>query len=670
MRATDYARDLVALVGSSPEISVPSFGALAMAWRSQIERRIEAILDGHVNRRGASRATGRRRHLVVAMAPVSVMRLAARPATVAETLAVGEDVSLATEAALVTRPPQQRPQAPAISADEKWRAERFEMFCQLIQHAKNNPKDLLTILKMADAAAEDAAGTARRPSDADVTLLKARFAIAVQNLEAAETKLAVGLGSAHAVRDALFAALAVLRDPVPATAQVAQAFVATLQQQMPTPITTPEDKAQAQRLAALEREFAAQLVTARVALDDLRQRGFSANYPEVVRLQRIIADLEGKAADSAKPAAPAAQAALTADEQWRAERVAMFGQLLEHANKNFEDVRTMVQIGTMASSDIVPLEAARIAIKMAALDDIKQANRRPSDADVTFVKARFAIALRNIEDVERKFVLGLLNAEFLRGAMLTALAVLRDPAPATPQQTPSPVVTPDDKARAERRELIAQLREKASAYYSNVQKLVDIGTLASPDMRPVQSTRLRVEFLQRFADGADGSSSPSLASPTRATIAFPSPSPTLTRNSRSSIWGSRTHTTLTTRSSQRSTSLHPSSLGWTVVRSAPPLSDAALIGSLRNAPAFVGDANRADALIALAQGYAFTPEMVTLYVAAATPSPPGRPGTRVRPAHPRQVRAFQQRLLLSSDPPCRSGDEGHRFQAAEGGPPG
>jgi hypothetical protein len=48
-----------------------------------------------------------------------------------------------------------------------------------------------------------------------------------------------------------------------------------------------------------------------------------------------------------------------------------------------------------------------------------------------------------------------------------------------------------------------------------------------------------------------------------------------------------------------------------------PMTDASLIAALKGAAAIMPDVNRANALIALAQRNAMTPEMVSLYVAAA-----------------------------------------------------
>jgi hypothetical protein len=52
--------------------------------------------------------------------------------------------------------------------------------------------------------------------------------------------------------------------------------------------------------------------------------------------------------------------------------------------------------------------------------------------------------------------------------------------------------------------------------------------------------------------------------------------------------------------------------------SQPPLSDAALVTALKNAATIKPDTERANALIALANRHVFTPEMVSLYVAAAS----------------------------------------------------
>jgi beta-lactamase regulating signal transducer with metallopeptidase domain len=452
MRATDYARDLVALVASSPEISIPSSGALAMAWRSQIERRIESILDGRVNRCGVSRwSAGVAAVVVIAMAPISVMRLVARPAVVAENFAVGDDVALPMEtridqdmepttaplpSARVTPPPPEQAQRPPIgSPDEQWRAERAEMFAQLMQHARkfwqdsksavNNGKmagiDLLQIetslvnLEVAAANERNLSRSLRRPSDAEVAALETRFAAALKNLEATETRIAEHSPDSYAFGAAMLAARGVLSDAAPAPAPP---------QQAQTAIAAPEDKAR--------QEFAAaQLVSARDALAALRQRGISASHPDAIVLQRIIADLEAKAAETAsKPAAPVTQTPISADEKWRADRAEMFNTILARARQHLADAIKKTEIGTMASIELPDLQSMVIKVDVAATRDRDQSKglSAPPEANVAAMKARFGIALANLDASKYRWDLGISSVAMLNEWTTAAVAVLTDPA--------------------------------------------------------------------------------------------------------------------------------------------------------------------------------------------------------------------------------------------------
>ena len=69
-----------------------------------------------------------------------------------------------------------------------------------------------------------------------------------------------------------------------------------------------------------------------------------------------------------------------------------------------------------------------------------------------------------------------------------------------------------------------------------------------------------------------------------------------------------------------------------------PMTDAALIAALKSAAAIDSDTERANTLIALAQRQAFTPEMVSLYVAAA----------RGIPSEAERARVFAQAIRVKS----------------------
>ena len=178
-----------------------------------------------------------------------------------------------------------------------------------------------------------------------------------------------------------------------------------------------------------------------------------------------------------------------AEAKWRADRAAMFGQLLEHARSLLQAIHTEISIGTLAYIDSTEPEQTLTALSRLAAADPSyyyQPSFSPSASDIADVKQRFADAMHDLAVVETQFSVGLSNPRLVDAALMTAAAVLRDP----------------------------------------VRKL-------------------------------------------------PAPE-----------WDA-------------------------------PMSDVALIAALKSAPAIAGDANRADALLALARHNPFSPEMVALYVAAA-----------------------------------------------------
>lgn len=88
-RASRYADDLLALVQALAMPAVASCATVAMARRSQLERRVLAILDAGVNRRGTSRASVALAAVLIVMTlPAGAAHLVAR-AEAAAPLAIG-----------------------------------------------------------------------------------------------------------------------------------------------------------------------------------------------------------------------------------------------------------------------------------------------------------------------------------------------------------------------------------------------------------------------------------------------------------------------------------------------------------------------------------------------------------------------------------------------------
>lgn len=267
-RPAEYAGHLVAVVRSlaGPAAALPH--GLAMARRSQLERRIDAILDERVNRRGVSGASLLLAFALVAlMLPCSAVRLTARELPAGSAVASSREVivraaqdqlrapaehpsdratwrpalvhqgvpRLAHAPASTPRPlqssGQDRATSPLLTA---WRAEREAMLRQLLDRAQQHLKDVKVRIEIGTSAPNetaDAAGTIAElerallaeqsrtwiaaPSEGDMAAVRQRFAEALRTLNAGETRFDVGLWTIQQLDASVLAALDVLRESLP-----------------------------------------------------------------------------------------------------------------------------------------------------------------------------------------------------------------------------------------------------------------------------------------------------------------------------------------------------------------------------------------------------------------------------------------------------------------------
>ncbi len=267
-RPAEYAGHLVAVVRSLALSAAVLPHGLAMARRCQLERRIDAILDQRVNRRGVSGAS-----LLLASAlasvilPFSAVRLTARELPEVPAVAPAREVivragqdplpapakhppdaamrrpvlahqaapRLAHAAASTQQPLQSsgrdRATSPVLTA---WRAEREAMLRQLLDRAQQHLKDVKVRIEIGTSAPNetaDAAGTIAElerallaeqsrtwiaaPSEGDMAAVRQRFAEALRTLNAGETRFDVGLWTIQQLDASVLAALDVLRESLP-----------------------------------------------------------------------------------------------------------------------------------------------------------------------------------------------------------------------------------------------------------------------------------------------------------------------------------------------------------------------------------------------------------------------------------------------------------------------
>jgi hypothetical protein len=269
MRASDYAAHLVAIVRTLQPAPAATVNTLAMARRSRLEERVKSILNSGVDRRAGSRSSvlvaGA---LIVFMLPMSAGRLTARTVSAsapdpAANVIVPPSTVVATEnsaevsppapvptrspraatvgfAASAPETPSSQPQAAQPpptqpqDADEKWRAERAEMFRQLVERARRHLADAKARVQIGTLAPFEVAAASQMlqqvelaaqlesvrtvvaaardvATELEKAAMRERFARVMRNLEMMETRYNVGLENQQSLADAIAAAVESLR---------------------------------------------------------------------------------------------------------------------------------------------------------------------------------------------------------------------------------------------------------------------------------------------------------------------------------------------------------------------------------------------------------------------------------------------------------------------------
>ena len=266
-RPSDYAGHLVAVAQLLPNPASVGASGLAMARRSQLERRVRAILDEHANRRGVSRVSlALVSALVVATLPVSAVSLTARQIDIASVRAAVQvptpamsrqsPMSVAPAMKVVT-PKRARslpdtpdpltalvpveiqslplPQIPVggFSAPT-WREDRAALLQQLLDRARQHHRDQLkkaeigtmasietltaeTVVVNLEAAIADAnrADQIGVLSDRELVQLRRALEVALRNLDAEERRMAEGRTTSYNLSMALLNTVSMLLRAMP-----------------------------------------------------------------------------------------------------------------------------------------------------------------------------------------------------------------------------------------------------------------------------------------------------------------------------------------------------------------------------------------------------------------------------------------------------------------------
>jgi beta-lactamase regulating signal transducer with metallopeptidase domain len=263
----------------------------------------------------------------------------------------------------------------------------------------------------------------------------------------------------------------------------------------------------------------------------------------------------------------------------------MVGQVLTRAQAAWKDSRTKVEIGTASPIDTAAIEATLPKIEQMYLAAQTNTLAPFTETELAAVRARFEVAVRNLDAAQVRFDNGLITTKAMADALLSAATAATAPPPATgspaatvftPQNFPGSTAADRNSARA-LYELLINRDEHLKTFY-----------LSHADVQEV------VQILnQMLTSNADGG--------------------------RPSITANRATNTLLVRANTQTMELVQNIIN-SVDRPGQgetPMTDAGLIAALKSATALTSDTERANALITLARRNAMTPEMVALYVAAA-----------------------------------------------------
>jgi beta-lactamase regulating signal transducer with metallopeptidase domain len=358
-----------------------------------------------------------------------------------------------------------------------------------------------------------------------------------------------------------------------------------------------------------------------------------------------------------KSSARSQTASSQAPAAWRAEREALLRQLIERAQQHWRNSRLRVEIGTMAPADTKTAETTVRTLEAALLAEQQRTdlNRAPSDAEIADVRQRFAQALRNLDAAEVRSNNGMITAIELSTAVLAAADVIRRPATAQAAdqaggiadttRVPRSIAGDDNNARAlyelltgrvtsitrtgqlqrlvedlvkRQRDVAARVASLGSADTEHRAQLSQIKDEMRSAVAEVEQQLGRLDresqaardwdAARRFQDTAglirDKMIKDKIEYSKQAMAAGSQYAEPLEKEITSNLDAVRQRIDEAAAAADRA-------------RRAP-LSDVALVAALKDAAAIAAATDSANALVALALRQPFTPEMVSLYVTAAS----------------------------------------------------
>jgi beta-lactamase regulating signal transducer with metallopeptidase domain len=361
---------------------------------------------------------------------------------------------------------------------------------------------------------------------------------------------------------------------------------------------------------------------------------------------------------------------------WNTESLRNLRQVLRLAAEAHQEALTKVAIGTKPPVDVAVLETTVSRLEE-AVKAFTPGTAPLTAQDLKSRRAVFSAALRSVESAGRRFTNGSISTTELSRALLVAaqtidpsiqapappgslwaahtspLMFLPPPAGAAPQQESDQLAA----WNAERTTNMRQVVDRARKAYADALTKVNIGTLAQIDTIPLETALAQILQMNLAAqantilppviqiEAARARFTAALKDLEAMQVRFDNGLVTTQNLANMLVSAARSLSTqgadtgahaatLVDRNnakalyellSGRVTSISGNVQADTatghitanVDATNLSLTDAGLLTALRNVGTIAADADRADALVGLAQKYAFTPEMVTAYVAAA-----------------------------------------------------
>jgi beta-lactamase regulating signal transducer with metallopeptidase domain len=347
------------------------------------------------------------------------------------------------------------------------------------------------------------------------------------------------------------------------------------------------------------------------------------------------------------------QAARAQSEKAAVVKSDMLAQLLAHARRNLDDAKRAVEIGTLAAVDVRDAEAtlARLQLEVGAQEKRSASEKPLAESEAALVKQRFAEAVKKLEAEETRFAVGVADVRAVDEAVMAALQVAITAAgqqkasnAAAEQAAVDSAAVADGtvkflrgaiqeaRVRLERAtELVAQgvgaqsdvdqlkivlkdLELKLQAAEAEQKRVTVVdkelakGYQVQVDGYQAELAKVNIEAAQLKLERAKKLAAEGVVSAQAVREAEAAVERAKLELSQKPIAAFQPAMVL---------SAPAGALRDRILRDGATMSDDALIGVLKDAGKLTGDTDRAEVLLAFARQQTMTPEMATLYVAAA-----------------------------------------------------